>query len=97
MKNFLENNSASINQFLFKDEKTGVELWLKREDLLHPFVSGNKFRKLKYNLIEAKEKGYRCFTEQYHLKRGYCCKSGCRHCPYGYDKATDTFKKKKDN
>ena len=22
------------------------------------------------------------FTEQYHLKRGYCCKSGCRHCPY---------------
>jgi alkyl hydroperoxide reductase subunit AhpF len=22
------------------------------------------------------------FTEQYHLKRGYCCGSGCRHCPY---------------
>lgn len=33
--------------------------------------------------------GYRCFTEQYHLKRGYCCKSGCRHCPYGYDKSKD--------
>jgi len=28
--------------------------------------------------------GYRCFTEQYHLKRGYCCESGCRHCPYGF-------------
>ncbi|MGG7033653.1 MAG: DUF5522 domain-containing protein [Flavobacterium sp.] len=27
--------------------------------------------------------GYKCFTEKYHLKRGYCCKSGCRHCPYG--------------
>ena len=26
--------------------------------------------------------GYKCFTEKYHLKRGYCCKSGCRHCPY---------------
>jgi hypothetical protein len=26
------------------------------------------------------------------LKRGYCCKSGCRHCPYGYDKKTDSFK-----
>lgn len=26
--------------------------------------------------------GYRCFTEQYHLKRGYCCDSNCRHCPY---------------
>jgi uncharacterized protein (TIGR00290 family) len=22
------------------------------------------------------------FTEAYHLKRGYCCNSGCRHCPY---------------
>jgi len=30
--------------------------------------------------------GYKCFTEQYHLKRGTCCQSGCRHCPYGYDK-----------
>lgn len=27
--------------------------------------------------------GYIVFTEQYHLKRGYCCQSGCRHCPYG--------------
>ncbi len=22
------------------------------------------------------------FTEQYHMKRGYCCGNGCRHCPY---------------
>ena len=29
---------------------------------------------------------YMVFTETYHLKRGYCCKSGCRHCPYGYQK-----------
>ncbi len=34
-----------------------VSLHIKREDLIHPLVSGNKFRKLKYNLIEAKEKG----------------------------------------
>lgn len=27
---------------------------MKREDLIHPFVSGNKFRKLKYNLLQAK-------------------------------------------
>ena len=32
------------------------------------------------------KEGYRCFTEQYHLKRGYCCESGCRHCPYDYKK-----------
>jgi hypothetical protein len=23
------------------------------------------------------------FTAAYHLKRGTCCGSGCRHCPYG--------------
>jgi len=44
-------------------------------------------------LIEGEDyyltpEGYRCFTEKYHLKRGYCCKSGCRHCPYGFDKKT---------
>jgi hypothetical protein len=22
------------------------------------------------------------FTAAYHLKRGFCCNSGCRHCPY---------------
>ncbi|WP_456461179.1 DUF5522 domain-containing protein [Reichenbachiella sp.] len=26
------------------------------------------------------------FTAAYHLKRGYCCKNGCKHCPYGYKK-----------
>ncbi|WP_188760349.1 DUF5522 domain-containing protein [Edaphobacter acidisoli] len=25
---------------------------------------------------------YLVFTTQYHLKRGYCCNSNCRHCPY---------------
>ncbi|MDE1160463.1 MAG: DUF5522 domain-containing protein [Acidobacteriaceae bacterium] len=28
------------------------------------------------------ENGFMVFTEQYHLRRGYCCNSGCRHCPY---------------
>jgi hypothetical protein len=32
------------------------------------------------------EKGQWVFTESYHLERGYCCKSGCRHCPYGFKK-----------
>lgn len=31
--------------------------------------------------------GYMVFTEQYHLRRGYCCGNGCKHCPYkGKDK-----------
>jgi hypothetical protein len=31
------------------------------------------------------EKGLVVLTEKYHLKRGYCCGAGCRHCPYQYD------------
>jgi Family of unknown function (DUF5522)/Cysteine-rich CWC len=30
------------------------------------------------------EGGFMVFTEIYHVNRGYCCKSGCRHCVYGY-------------
>jgi hypothetical protein len=28
------------------------------------------------------EKGFVVFTAKYLLKRGFCCRSGCRHCPY---------------
>ncbi len=38
------------------------------------------------------ENGFHVFTEQYHKKRGYCCKNNCKHCPYGYTKSE---KKKK--
>ncbi len=45
-------NSPIVEPF-FRD--LGVDLYLKREDLLHPYISGNKFRKLKYNLEEARQ------------------------------------------
>ena len=38
-------------------EGWGVEVWMKREDELHPHLSGNKARKLKYNLQAAVEQG----------------------------------------
>lgn len=44
----------SINQSINLDLKFKVQLDVKREDLIHPMISGNKFRKLKYNLEEAK-------------------------------------------
>ena len=34
-------------------DRAGVQLWIQQEYLLHPEVSGNKWRKLKYNLLEA--------------------------------------------
>jgi hypothetical protein len=46
----------------------------------------NERDKLKPNEDYYFENGLMVFTQAYHLKRGYCCKSGCRHCPYGYKK-----------
>lgn len=55
--NFELRNSPNEPIWEFKD--SNCSLFLKREDLLHPEVSGNKFRKLKYNLQEAKDQGKR--------------------------------------
>ena len=39
-------------------EPVNIRLFMKRDDLLHPQVSGNKWRKLKYNLLSAREQGH---------------------------------------
>lgn len=31
------------------------------------------------------EQGFIVLTEKYHLKKGYCCGNGCKHCPYQYE------------
>ncbi|MEO6176667.1 MAG: pyridoxal-phosphate dependent enzyme [Flavobacterium circumlabens] len=43
-----------MNQEIHIDFQNNISLTIKREDLIHPFISGNKFRKLKYNLLQAK-------------------------------------------
>jgi 1-aminocyclopropane-1-carboxylate deaminase len=45
-----------LNQEIHIPFPNDISLTIKREDLIHPFVSGNKFRKLKYNLLQAKAK-----------------------------------------
>jgi len=50
----------SDNQHLRLQEIAGdLEIVLKREDLIHPDISGNKWRKLKYNLQYAKANSYK--------------------------------------
>jgi len=34
------------------------------------------------------ENGFVVFTESFLRKRGFCCRSGCRHCPYGFSRDT---------
>ena len=42
-----------MNQKITISFPNNISVEIKREDLLHPFISGNKFRKLKYNILEA--------------------------------------------
>ena len=53
--NYTETPVQEIHDPLL--DSFGVRLLVKREDLNHPFVSGNKWWKLKYNLAEAKRLG----------------------------------------
>ncbi len=36
-------------------EEKGLEVWIKRDDLIHPHIMGNKWRKLKYNILHVQE------------------------------------------
>ncbi|MEO3404575.1 pyridoxal-phosphate dependent enzyme [Mucilaginibacter sp. CAU 1740] len=44
-----------INNQLF--DAKGVKVFIKRDDLIHPMISGNKWRKLKYVLKKAQDQG----------------------------------------
>ena len=46
----------------------------------------NQFKNLEPEDYYTSKEGYLIFTEKYHRKRGYCCETGCKHCPYGYKK-----------
>ena len=51
------NNIKTENIHLdFPHINKNIKIYIKREDLIHPVISGNKFRKLKYNLNELKNK-----------------------------------------
>jgi 1-aminocyclopropane-1-carboxylate deaminase len=54
----IDESRAIIHQVKLPDQKNNIKIYLKREDLIHEALSGNKWRKLKYNLIEARRKGF---------------------------------------
>ncbi len=51
----MDINVRSKNEVVQFSSIKGIELTIKREDKIHPHISGNKYRKLKYNLIVAKQ------------------------------------------
>ena len=50
---FFDTNFKSRIENVYFNAKTNISVDIKREDEIHPFVSGNKFRKLKYNIKKA--------------------------------------------
>ena len=52
------NLEHSTNQKIELPQEYNVELYIKREDKIHPLISGNKYRKLKYNIQEAQKLGH---------------------------------------
>jgi 1-aminocyclopropane-1-carboxylate deaminase len=55
---FLSTENIPLNEVnhpMLKER--GVKLFVKRDDLIHPFISGNKWRKLKYNIEEMQCQG----------------------------------------
>ena len=49
----------SVNNKIELPEEIGIELYIKRDDLIHPHISGNKYRKLKYNIQEAQKRNFK--------------------------------------
>lgn len=54
MKHF--SNAHSPCQYIETSSLLGMPIWIKRDDLLHPTVSGNKYRKLKFPFLAIEEK-----------------------------------------
>jgi 1-aminocyclopropane-1-carboxylate deaminase len=48
----MEISNSPIEEII-ENDFGNIKLYIKRDDLIHPFISGNKWRKLKYNLEEA--------------------------------------------
>lgn len=57
MKEIEFNEGLSVNHPVLMSFK-GLDLLIKREDEIHSVVSGNKYRKLKYNIKKASSEGY---------------------------------------
>jgi 1-aminocyclopropane-1-carboxylate deaminase len=67
----------SVNHPLFV--KHNISVQIKRDDLIHPIISGNKWRKLKYNLQQAQRIGAQgiltfggCFSNHIHASAFAC-------------------------
>lgn len=64
--------------------QAGVEVCIKREDILHPFVSGNKWRKLKYVLQDAVAKNKKTLVSFGGAYSNHLVALACAGAMYGF-------------
>ncbi|NJB72869.1 1-aminocyclopropane-1-carboxylate deaminase [Saonia flava] len=75
-----------VNQQVFLPilKQKNISLFIKREDKLHPLISGNKYRKLKYNLIAAKANGSKCILTFGGAYSNHIAATACAGKEYGF-------------
>jgi len=74
---------TSVNAY-FGANQFGVNIWLKRDDMIHPYISGNKWRKLKYWLIYAKENGVKTLTTFGGAWSNHLLATACAGATFGF-------------
>jgi hypothetical protein len=56
---------------------------------MNDLPKNEKSEKLEENVDYYFENGLMVLTAHFLKKRGYCCRNGCRHCPYREEVRTD--------
>lgn len=56
--NEIDIKKSLTQKIILPNTNNNVEVYLQREDLIHPYIGGNKYYKLKYNIDKAKEENY---------------------------------------
>lgn len=59
---------------------------------LRTSVNDMKQKKLRKRIDFVYENGFVVLTRSYLLKRGFCCKNGCKNCPYSQEKVSEVSK-----
>ncbi|MCB9262092.1 MAG: pyridoxal-phosphate dependent enzyme [Flavobacteriales bacterium] len=62
----------------------GIEVFIKRDDLIHPFISGNKWRKLKYNMLFMQQNGFRKLATFGGAFSNHLIATACAGAIFGY-------------
>lgn len=70
-----------LNHPLYQTKE--VQVFIKRDDMIHPFISGNKWRKLKYNIIKLQSQGLKKIITYGGAWSNHLLATACAGATYG--------------